>query len=69
MIIEFTLYIVTAIALVLVVEGLIYLLFPDKVRQLMAMAVMMPVKNLRMLGLAMAITGFSITLLLDFWTS
>lgn len=61
---EFTFFIVTALALVLVIEGLIYAIFPDQVRKMMAMAVMMPVNQLRSVGLAMALVGLTIVAIL-----
>lgn len=61
---EFTFFIVTALALVLVIEGLIYAIFPDQVRKMMAMAVMMPVNQLRSVGLVMALVGLAIVAIL-----
>lgn len=54
---DFTLYILTALSLVFVIEGLMYALFPDFVRKMMAMAVMMDIARLRLFGLAMASLG------------
>ncbi|MCB9989708.1 MAG: DUF2065 domain-containing protein [Rhodospirillales bacterium] len=54
---DFVLYIATAIALIFVIEGLIYALFPDFVRKMMAMAVMLPVSRLRLFGGMMVLTG------------
>lgn len=51
-------YILTAIALVFVIEGLLYALFPDQVRKLMAMAIGLPVQQLRIFGFVMALSGF-----------
>ena len=50
-------YILTALALVLVIEGLLYALFPDMMRKMMAQAVLMPVKNLRIIGGITALGG------------
>jgi hypothetical protein len=61
---EFTLFILGALALVLVIEGLIYAIFPDQVRKMMAMAVMMPVNQLRSAGLVMALAGLTIVAIL-----
>lgn len=58
-------YILTAIALVFVIEGLLYALFPDQIRRMMAVAIMMPVPQLRMIGLVMALTGFCFVWLLE----
>ena len=50
-------YILTAFALVFVIEGLIYTLFPDQVRKMMAMALNMPPESLRNFCLTMVATG------------
>lgn len=55
---EFWLYLFTALALVFVIEGLIYAFFPDAVRKMMAYAISIPVQSLRMTGLLMAALGF-----------
>jgi len=57
---DFTLYILTAFALMFVIEGLIYALFPDAVQRMMAMAISLPQQRLRRFGLAMATLGFFI---------
>lgn len=62
---DFTLYILTALALVFVIEGLMYALFPDFVRKMMAMAVMMDVRKLRFFGLIMASLGLLTIWLMD----
>lgn len=54
---SFTLYILTAVSLILVIEGLLYALFPDFVRKMMALAVMTPVPRLRLFGLTMVTMG------------
>lgn len=64
---NFTLYILTAFALVFVIEGLIYALFPDSVRKIMAMAVHLPSEKLRMFGFVMAATGFGLVWMLQAW--
>ena len=53
----FALYIGTSVALIFVIEGMIYALFPDSVRKLMALAIAMPPSRLRLFGLVMAATG------------
>jgi uncharacterized protein YjeT (DUF2065 family) len=53
----FTLALLTAFFLVFVIEGLIYALFPDQVKKLMAMALSMPTQPLRIFGLLMASYG------------
>lgn len=63
----FTLYILTAVALVFVIEGLIYTLFPDSVRRMMALAIEMPPEKLRLFGLVMTVTGFGLVWMLQAW--
>ena len=62
---SFTGYIITAFALVFVIEGLLYALFPDAMRRLMAMAITMPVSQLRLTGFVMAVTGFCMVWLME----
>jgi uncharacterized protein YjeT (DUF2065 family) len=59
----FTLYILTALSLILVIEGLLYALFPDLMRRIMATAIMLPVPRLRLFGAIMALSGFCMVLL------
>lgn len=47
----------TALALVLVIEGALYGLFPDAMRRAMSMVIEMPAGTLRAVGLAAAGTG------------
>lgn len=47
----------TAIALIFVIEGLIYALFPDRIKQMMALALATESRSLRGFGLGMAILG------------
>lgn len=63
----FTLYILTAVALVFVIEGLIYTLFPESVRRMMALAIEMPPEKLRTFGLVMTATGFALVWMLQAW--
>jgi uncharacterized protein YjeT (DUF2065 family) len=57
---EFTLYLLTSVSLIFVIEGLLYVFFPDLVRKMMAMAVMLPVPRLRLFGVVMALSGLSL---------
>ncbi len=57
---EFSLAIFTAIGLVFVIEGVIYSLFPNGMKRMMAMALGLPSGRLRSMGLAMALLGFCI---------
>ena len=61
---DFVLFITTAFALIFVIEGLLYALFPDLVRRLMALAVMLPAARLRLLGAVMACTGLCLVWML-----
>ncbi|PJB69940.1 MAG: DUF2065 domain-containing protein [Alphaproteobacteria bacterium CG_4_9_14_3_um_filter_47_13] len=61
----FLLYIITAFALVFVIEGLFYALFPNGVRKMMEAALSLPEKQLRIFGVVMAVTGFCLVLLLQ----
>jgi uncharacterized protein YjeT (DUF2065 family) len=47
----------TALALVLVLEGLCYALAPDGMRRVMALALSLPAGQLRLYGLAAMATG------------
>jgi uncharacterized protein len=55
--------ILTALTLVLILEGLAYALFAPQIRELMRRALMLPEETLRRFGLLLATLGF-ITLLL-----
>lgn len=54
----------TALALVLVIEGVIYALFPVAMKRMMARAMDMPASALRAGGLAAAATGVFLVWLL-----
>lgn len=54
---DFTIYVLTALALVFVIEGLIYALFPKAVQRMMAFAVQSAPAKLRNFGLIMAALG------------
>ncbi len=55
---SFTQYILTALALMLVIEGLLYALFTDSIRRMMAVALTLPPEKLRMFGFFVATVGF-----------
>lgn len=55
---------VTALGLVLVIEGALYTLFPEGVQRMMGRAVELPPAYLRRAGLAAAIIGFVIVWLI-----
>jgi uncharacterized protein YjeT (DUF2065 family) len=50
----------TAVGLVLVIEGALYALFPDGLKRFMALAQSLPATNLRLGGLAMAVVGVGV---------
>jgi len=64
----FALYILTALALVLVIEGRVYALFPDTVRRMFVMALALPESRLRLFGVAMAASGFGLVLFLSYFS-
>lgn len=47
----------TGLALALVIEGLVYALFPEAMRRVMAVALMTPRSTFRSFGLAMLTSG------------
>jgi uncharacterized protein YjeT (DUF2065 family) len=62
---SFGAFILTALSLVFVIEGLIYALFPGAVRRMMAAALTLPPATLRKIGLCMAVTGACLAWLLS----
>lgn len=54
----------TALALVLVIEGVVYALFPDAMKHMMLRAMDMPSSVMRAGGLALAATGVFLVWLL-----
>jgi uncharacterized protein YjeT (DUF2065 family) len=54
-----------AIGLVLILEGLLYALFPDGVKRMMAFALEQPEQQLRNLGLVVALIGALIVYLFN----
>lgn len=57
-------YIMTALALVFVIEGMLYAVFPDKMQRMMMMALTMPQNALRNFGITMVLIGFAIVYLI-----
>ena len=47
----------TAVALILVIEGVVYALFPDAMKRMMAQVLTLPDGSLRWAGLAAAVLG------------
>lgn len=58
-----------AVSMVFVIEGLLYALFPDALKRLMAMAMSLPIQQLRVFGLLMALTGVTFLYFLKSFTS
>ncbi|MBE09751.1 MAG: hypothetical protein CMM35_05525 [Rhodospirillaceae bacterium] len=57
-------YFITAIGLVLVIEGSIYALFPQGMQRMMSQALELPVSALRAGGLIAAVAGFALVWLI-----
>lgn len=62
---SFSTLLLTAFALVFVIEGLLYALFPEALRKMMALALSIPLQNLRFFGFTMALTGAFIAWLIS----
>jgi len=62
---EFGNLLLLAAALIFVIEGLLYALFPDVIRKMMAMAIMTDVQKLRLFGLGMTAFGVFLVWLLQ----
>ena len=60
----FSLYLLTALALICIIEGLIYAFFPEGVQRFFAMALRMRASYLRLFGSAVAVSGFCLLLIL-----
>jgi uncharacterized protein YjeT (DUF2065 family) len=54
----------TALSLVLVIEGVLYALFPDGMKRMVSQMVLVPASVLRFAGLAAAFAGFGLVWLL-----
>ncbi len=59
------LYLTTAFALIFVIEGLLYAIFPSHIQKMMEMASQLPEKNFRSLGVLMLTTGVFIVWILQ----
>lgn len=58
--------VLTALALILVIEGAIYALFPDGMKRMMAVMQEIPTSTLRSFGISAAVTGVIIVWLIRF---
>lgn len=63
---DFGLYLLSALCLIFVIEGLLYALFPDAMRRMMAAALQMPADRLRQFGGIIALGGFSMLWMMHF---
>ena len=66
---DFILYIGTAIALILIIEGLLYALFTKRMRQILAQLIVTDPRTLKIAGITSAILGVFILMLIDFLTT
>ena len=55
---------VTALGLVLVIEGALYALFPERMQRMMAQALELPPAFLRRAGVVAAVVGFAVVWLI-----
>jgi uncharacterized protein YjeT (DUF2065 family) len=65
---EFVFYILTALAMIFVIEGLAYAFFPDAMRKMMGSVLAMPVSALRLAGFVAASFGAILIWLLKFFS-
>ncbi len=54
----------TALALILIIEGVLYALFPDGMKHMMRVVLEQPLESLRTAGLAAAVVGVGLLWLL-----
>ena len=62
---SFGFIILTSFALVFVIEGLLWAVFPETMRKLMMLALSMPPENLRNYGIGMVLFGVTLVYLID----
>lgn len=62
---DYLLYLGTAFALILIIEGLLYALFTDRMRQMLATLIVTPPDQIRKIGFGTAIVGMIILFLID----
>tara|TARA_B100000780_G_scaffold278317_1_gene251440 strand:- start:915 stop:1121 length:207 start_codon:yes stop_codon:yes gene_type:complete len=58
-------YLLTAFAMIFVIEGLLYAVFPDAMRRMLALALTLPSSTLRRFGIGMVACGFALVALLQ----
>lgn len=57
-------YILTAFALIFVIEGMLYAVFPDAMKRGIAMLLSMPSSSVRRFGFGMVLCGFGMVALM-----
>lgn len=62
---DYLLYLGTAFALILIIEGLLYALFTDKMRQMLATLIVTPPEQIRKIGFITAFVGVVILFVID----
>jgi uncharacterized protein YjeT (DUF2065 family) len=62
---EFAIYITTSIALIFILEGLLYALFPENIRKLMEVALSLPPEKLKFFGTIMVFVGLTMIFILQ----
>jgi hypothetical protein len=58
-------HILIAFALIFVIEGLLYAVFPHTMRRVLAMELALPAASLRRLGIVMVLCGFGMVALMQ----
>ena len=56
-------YLLKAFAMIFVIEGLLYAVFPDAMRRMLALALTLPSSTLRRFGIGMVACGFALVAL------
>ncbi|MGB1077283.1 MAG: DUF2065 domain-containing protein [Bdellovibrionales bacterium] len=62
---DYILYIGTAFGLIFVIEGLLYALFPDAMRRMLAQIIVMQTPQLKSTGIITALIGVNIVYLVN----
>lgn len=62
---SFGIIILTSLAFVFVIEGLLWALFPETMKRVIASALQMPEESLRKFGIGAVLFGFTLVYLID----
>ncbi len=62
---EYLLYLGTAFGLILIIEGLLYALFTDRMRQMLATLLVTPPEQIRKIGFGTTIVGVILLFVID----